>query len=420
MERTRSRGDDRNDSRSSRDRGDDRGGRERTSSRDDRGGRDRGGREEPRERETSRASREVSGRSSGRQLTYNRRTAEDVDQRIRESSSDKFDRYIQGAEPFTPHDKENCIRVLPATWEGAKHWGLDLWVHYSVGPDEQTYLCLEKMQNEKCPVCEEMRLVRRDGDQEGAKQLEPKRRVLVYLIDRDDEKKGLQVWAMPQGLDSDITRICRDKRSGETLFPDDPDDGYDIMFEKTGSKKNTKYEAPMLARKSSDLGNVKWWEDAADKPLPTLLQFYDYEHIAAALNGGGAHTSSRDRDRDDDRGRDRDRGGRDEPRERSRGGRDDPPDSRNSDPEYTWDSVHGMTSQELDDLCATHPDLEGIKPEEAQTDEELADWICEDLGLTDQPAPPPPPTSGRTRTRQAEPEPDTASRLSGMRTRVRS
>lgn len=363
------RGRDRDDSRSSRGRGDDR---------EERGG--RGGRD----RDDDRSSRSSRGGRSG--FVYHKRSADDVKKRAEHGGGSDFDVYFnRDIKMYKPKDGDNTIRILPPTWEGAEHYGLDVFVHYGVGPDRQTYLCLHKMKGEPCPICEERQRAQRSGDEEYAKELEPKRRVVVYLIDRDAEKEGVQAYAMPQGTDQDIVKISVDKRTGEVFGIDNPDEGFDVMFERTGTGIKTRYEGIQLARRESSLGNDDWLQFAVDNPIPDQLVYYSYDRIAQEFGGSGEHRESRDRDdRSDSKSKQRD----DEPRQRGR--------SRDADePELTWDGVHAMTSRELDDLVeAKRLD---IKPNDANDDEELADWICEDLGIKKE-------TPRRTRVQAEEPD----------------
>ncbi len=258
------------------------------------------------------------------------------------------------------------------------------------------------MKGEACPICEEYAKVRR-SDEEYAKQLKAKKRVLVYLIDRDAEKEGLQVWSMPQNLDAEIVKISVDKRTGETFSPDDPRQGFDVSFERNGKGLKTKYEAVQLARRESDLGNDDWWQEATDNPLPELLNYFSYDHIAAAFDGKGAARDSREEQRDEPRRRDApDRDApRDEPTRRSR----EEPTRRDEPPPLDWASVHSMTSSELDALCAEMDELKALDPNQAKDDEELADWICEDLKI--------PKAASRRRTVEDDPPPE--ERLRSMR-----
>lgn len=364
------------------------------------------------------------GRSSGRgSYEYQARDGDSARKRATQGGND-FDKVLkEHIKVWKPNDKDNRIRILPPTWPDAKHFGFDIYLHYGVGPDRGTYLCLEKMQGEADPIAEEYAIVKRDArnedDDKYAKELQAKPRVLVYLIDRDHEKEGVQAWMMPAGLDKDIMKVSIDKASGEVLQIDHPEDGYDVTFEKNGTGMTTKYEGAAIARRSSPLGKDEWLEFAIDNPLPDQLVYFDYDHIAKIFNGGGSHkggkesrdrddadsrsSSSRDdhrsssRDADSGRGRDDSRG-RDEGSSRSR--------SRASE-EPTWDSVHEMTPEELEDLIDS--EKLDIDPKDAKDDEDLADWICEEMKLKKV------ERSSRRAVAEDKPKEDVADRLKRMR-----
>lgn len=321
-----------------------------------------------------------------------------------------FDKLIKpGIKVYKVRDGDNKIRIMPPTWPDAKHYGFDVYVHYNVGPDRASYLCLNKHGDGGCPICEERDEARRDNnaDEKYIKELEYRRRVLVYIIDRDDERSGEQAWMMPQSLDKDISKISVDKETREVLPIDHPEDGYDVIFDKSGSKLNTKYDGVQIARRSSPLGRQQWLDNAMDHPLPDQLLVYDRETIAKAFGAKGPQRDSRDRrDRDDDRrGRGDDRRDRDDRGSRDRDDRrDDRRDrdegerrrDRDRDDEPTWKSIHQMTRTELEDLVELK-DL-AIKPRDAKDDEDLADWICEELKLKKE--------EGGDRRREEEPRRD--------------
>ena len=442
------------DSRGGRDHGDDRSSRDRGDSRSRDRGADRGPDES---RNRGRDDRE-SSRSS---FSYAPRSREQIDKRA-SMRGKEFDRIVKDhVKVWKPADGVNTIRILPATWSDPEHYGFDLYVHYGVGPDRQSYLDLFKMQGKKDPISEEHAEALRDGDDKYAKDIEAKRRCGVYLIDRDDEKEGVQFWAMPWTVDADLNKLAADKRTGEILNIDDPEEGYDITFEKTGKDRNTKYEAPAIARRTSPLGSRKWLDWAVENPLPDQLLYYDYEHIAKAFGGGGSHRgregereerdsdySSRG-DRDSGRNRDdrdsgRDRGGegrgsggqeREVSRDRGRDGdehdsprsRSDERDSgrgdrgrvddrgsdsrRNRDSSSpTWESIHDMTMQELEALCESDPDLRDVNPDKADGRTDLADWVCEELKIKKEE-----PKSTRRRVDDSGEENEAAARLRRMR-----
>ena len=378
---------------------------------------------------------------------YEPRSAESARRQAAKGGKD-YDNFLDDiAERFTAQDGDNTIRILPPTWEGKKeHYGYEVWVHFGVGPDNKAFLCLHKHKGEKCPVCEERERALDDGDEEYAKKIEAKRRTLIYLLDREDRKGGIKVWAMPWTLDRDIIGLSVDKKTGEPYPLDHPDRGYDVEFTKEGSKERTKYTRAAIARRESELGNDRAMDFALEHPLPDLLVFYSYEHIAKEF-GGGNTQRGRDygrADRDDDRS-DRDSGrGRDDRRERDEGyrngperssrSRDDEEDgrsnrsrdssddaadnrshssgrSRDSDrgrgdrsdePALTFESIHEMSRKELEAIIED----KGLKinPDRADNVEELADWICEDLEL-----------KKTTRRSRGDEEQDAISRLAEMR-----
>ena len=364
----------------------------------DRSGRDSSGRDRGTERESSRG-RE----SSGREFVYHRRTPESLSKRASMGAKD-LDSYVRDdIKLWRPNDNANRIRILPPTWSGPEHYGLDIHVHYGVGPDNQAYLCLDKMKESGCPVCAERDRARRAGEDEAyIKDLEPTRRVLFYLVDRDNEREGVQAWAAPWTIDRDISKISSDRRTGEVLPIDDPEQGFDIEFDKTGKGIGTKYVGIAVARRESPLGKAAWLQFAVDNPLDTVLEYHSPEHIDKVLGGGGAHRSRTDQDdRRDDDNRVRSSGGRGSDRGKS------------DDPEYTWDSVHSMSGKELDALVEA--EKLKIDTNKADSDAELADWICEDLRIKKDP---PPETSRRrgTVTEEAAAKDDSPrDRLRGLR-----
>lgn len=372
----------------------------------ERSSRNRGEREERSERGSRSSSREEStGRSSSRGSSsrggtgyqYQARTAASVERRG-EGGANDFDKIVKDhIKQWTPKDGKNRIRVVPPTWENPEHYGTDIWMHYGVGPDRQGYLDLFKMLGKPDPITEECTEVTRAGDdEEYAKELAAKRRVGIYLIDREDENEGVQFWAMPWTVDRDICKVVVDSETGEVLPIDHPDDGYDITFTKEGKLRNTKYIGIAVARRSTPLGNDAWLEFAIKNPIPEILNYFSYEHIAAAFGGGGTH---KEKTREDDKGSDRVR--EDSRESRGRGREETKPDA------LTWEGIHELKGEALDDLI----DAEGlteIDPNKADSDEDLADWICEELKISK-------PEAGRRRVVNDKPEESPRDRLRSMR-----
>lgn len=203
-----------------------------------------------------------------------------------EQSGSKFAGYIlDDFKTFTPHKGENWVRIMPPTWENAEHYGMDIWVHYSVGPEDGAVLCLYKMKGEKCPICEEHQRAEGRG-QENAKELKPGRRVLIYLVDKKAEKDVdiPQPWAAPWTWDKDVAKVCRDRISGELFQIDNPTAGFDVFFDKEGEKLQSKYLGFSLARTSSPVSQVSL-DYVVKNPLPTVLQWRNYDEVKALFEG---------------------------------------------------------------------------------------------------------------------------------------
>ena len=225
---------------------------------------------------------------------YPKRTVEDVQRRAKQSSG-RYDSYVtEEVTWFKSRPGENCIRLIP--WLSAtdpdfdkleerwgNHWGIDIIVHRNVGPDNGTYLCLDKMKGEPCPICDAWR-----GDD--IDELKPSDRVLCWLIDRNDEKAGPQLWAMPLGVSKDISAVSQVKGSGEVLMIDDPESGYDVFFDREGEKTRTQYKRIAVARDASPLAETqkeeeRWFAYILERRLPDILKYYETDYLEKMLAG---------------------------------------------------------------------------------------------------------------------------------------
>lgn len=250
--------------------------------------------------------KESSGGRRAFKYRGNERTAEDVSKASKTSSS-SFDSFLsQGVTNYKPRTGENNIRILPLTWEDTDTWGKDwailIHIHYSVGAEKSAYLCLEKMKNEECPVCAAHAEAE---DEEEKRELRAGKAALCYVIDRDNEKAGPQVWRMPLSVYRDIQTRSLDKRTKEVIRIDDPDEGYDISFTKTGEGLQTKYTGIEVARDPSPISDnekrqARWLDTIVNATLPELLVFYDAEHIEKVLSGKSTKKRGDDIEDDDD------------------------------------------------------------------------------------------------------------------------
>ena len=347
-------------------------------------GRSSGDRERPRTRKSKRDS----GGRKGR-FKYQSRGADSYRNRANQQGGDRDSFVSSEVKTYTVREGANHIRIMPPTWEDPEHYGFDHFVNYSIGADNNQYLSLSKMYGEDDPIAEERKKAMDDGDDDYANSLKWKKRCGVWLIDRKDEEAGPQFYSMAWTLDRDISAAASDEDSREVLDIDDPENGYDVKFtgEKFSAGKGTglKPIGVKIVRNSSPLSEDddqmdEWLDYIQDNPVPSVLVKHSYEHIEKALTGSKKHS---DEDEEEEERHSRRRGRRDEEEEEE-------------DNDLSWEEVHELSYRELKKLIKDE-DLD-IDPEDFDDDEELADFICEEMGIEEE------KKRGRGRSRRDEEE----------------
>ena len=244
-----------------------------------------------------------SGGGSSKALSsfrYTKRSNESIKARA-DQRGWSFDPLVSVDKVFVPKEGDFTVRILPPTWDlkddgvsGAGHYGIDVFVHYGVGPENRSYLCPGDTlaAGKPCPVCDERRAEdkRPDRDEEVVRSLRASKRIAVWLIDRDNESDGPKVWIMPWTVDRDIVKASRDKRSGETFYVDDPDEGYDVEFGKHGQGIRTEYSGIQVSRHASPLSDDgkkfdDWLSFTLENPLPSTMNLYPYDYIKRVFHG---------------------------------------------------------------------------------------------------------------------------------------
>lgn len=219
-------------------------------------------------------------------FTYQKRDTSAVSARAEQKGSTFLGIIKDDFTTWRPKKGNNYVRFLPPTWDGADHYGMDVYAHFGVGPDRATVLCLNKMQNKKCPLCEETLKAERAEDKELANELRARKQVLAWIIDLDAKDKGPMLWSQSWTIDRDIARVCRDQRTGEVFFIDHPDEGYNVAFDREGDgKTNTKYGGFKIDRKPSSV-EPEWLEWVQEFPIPECLEWRDYDEIMTLYEGG--------------------------------------------------------------------------------------------------------------------------------------
>jgi len=227
-----------------------------------------------------------------RSFRYQERSKDDLKERANAKGGNFDDYILPKYKKYKVRDGKNLIRILPPTWDQAKHYGYDIWLNYNIGPDNQAYLSLAKMKNERNdPIAEAAREAANEGDDKLRRELLPRQRILMWVIDRNEEDEGPQLWACPQTVDKAFANLSFDEDTGEVIYIDDPEQGCDVRFFKEGTGLKTDYDASkMRLMKPSPLSEDpklmdEWLDYAQQNPVPECLHFYDCDYIASIFNG---------------------------------------------------------------------------------------------------------------------------------------
>lgn len=137
----------------------------------------------------------------------------------------------------------------PTLKKGEYDYKLDVWVHSNIGVDNAQYLCLHKMFEQDCPICNYRAQLQQEGedDKDKIKALQPKHNALYNIICYDSteqEKKGVQLWLINTWNMEDRLQELADDDNGERILFPDPVEGKRINFKRTGTgATNTRYTA---------------------------------------------------------------------------------------------------------------------------------------------------------------------------------
>jgi hypothetical protein len=254
---------------------------------------------------------------------------------------------------WTPKQGMNLVRILPPTWEkNGGNYGVYIKMHYNVGPKEDRYLCLNDKYSphKRCPIDEALYDLGPNATRDEKFALRAADAVVYYIIDRDNERDGVQVWLTNPSNDSEIAAQSVDTRNKSVLPIADIDDGYDIEFRRQGSgRKGTKYMGFKVVRDSSPLCDNErrldeWLDFIFEHPLPTRLNFYTPENIEGVFYGRRDESVESRRSRSSRRDDDDDDAVQEEPRRPLRRMRADDDDVDRRD-----DREDGRVRHERDD-----------------------------------------------------------------------
>ena len=304
---------------------------------------------------------------------------------------DKAER--DGLEMFKAGDGPNFITILPPE-DPKQFYAREVFIHRDIGPRNLTFLCMRHTRtaktskqeavewNEPCAVCEKYdRTAAKNPDSEILKDLQPYRRFLFLLKDTsslpaDATEQEMEAANLPTNwydgsarFRDCITKVSKDKRSGKyTVDVCDPDKGKTVCFDRSGKKKQTRYEAFQLEDRNPIPDS--WLQSLPD--FDTLLLRPEYEVVKTHVEGMVAKPVDEGRTRGRDRGGDSTRtraadttvegdttGGR---APRTRPGRDEAPVEETPAEQTTEQREHAEAQQQRQEVTETQEPATEQKP----------------------------------------------------------
>lgn len=242
------------------------------------------------------------GKKSG--FVYKPLSAERVKKQATATGS-RFDGILKdGIDIYKFKVGDNMFRILPPTWDGAEGWvGLEIYVHSFIGANNGNYLCLAKMKNQRCPICEASKDAQASGDKEEAGELSAKQRYIYWVLDRDDEASGPKVLELSWSQDQSIAAICQSKK-GNIVSLDHPDSGHDVIIQKRGQGLQTKYYGHRFEPEACPILEDEDEQDEllnfiSENPLTDLLVYKDADYLESVISGT-ASPDDDDEDEDDE------------------------------------------------------------------------------------------------------------------------
>jgi hypothetical protein len=178
-----------------------------------------------------------------------------------------------GISSYATKKGPNFLRIVTPNFTG--FFGLEIWRHSDIGVNNRTYLCLEKMFGEKCPVCELVReLKTKNPNDPKVGELYAGRRYLFYVVDTKNEetqKEGIKWFDCALTIKQNICALSKDKRTGEVLDVSDPVEGRDIEFIRVDGKRTTYEGFNLVATQPIPEG---WYKGLPDYKDVLLIPTY--------------------------------------------------------------------------------------------------------------------------------------------------
>ena len=154
--------------------------------------------------------------------------------------------------------------------------------------EKLVFACPRYESKKPCPACAQADKLRKSGnpaDRDLAKDLYAKKRFFVNVINRAEPDKGVQVLGIGFTIMGALTKLAQDADAGGDFT--DPQNGYDIIINRTGTGKNDTEYTVFPAKASSPLGPTaeqmqEWIDNQPDLDrLGMVKEFSEIEKMMA-------------------------------------------------------------------------------------------------------------------------------------------
>jgi hypothetical protein len=185
----------------------------------------------------------------------------------------------------------NITKFTSSVPPGDYCYVLTIFVHFGIGPNDESVLCLLKTFGEPCPVCEhKKRLQDTDADQADIDEFKWKQRTLYNVLvhdSKDELKKGVQVLDIAHFfLEYHLIELAAlDPVTGEPVLFMHPTEGKQVYFKRIGSGMGSKVAGHQFVERDYDIPQ-KILDQAYI--LDEIVHIPTYEEVYKKLHGGSA------------------------------------------------------------------------------------------------------------------------------------
>lgn len=183
---------------------------------------------------------------------------------------------------------------------GEDDFMLDLWIHRFVGPDNADVICPKRNYGKPCPICEQEKIYRGQGEEDLANSCKASHRGYYNIIDENNRDKGIQIF-------QESYANFQDELMNDAYEDGEPVDFYTIKHGKAikfrWNEKSFKGNRHYLQYRSFRfVDRDPLPKDILDKvvPLDECIVLHTYDEIKAIFYGEGEGEKDESKDESDE------------------------------------------------------------------------------------------------------------------------